>query len=57
MVLEDGAGGSCWQACRPDPWLHSFFRAGALAVAAGSDSRRIVECCNTQQCVCVIFVV
>ncbi len=52
-----GGGGLCWQACRPDPWLHSFFRAGALAVVTGSSSRRMAVCCNTQQCVGVVFVI
>lgn len=64
MVLEGGGwgvwggdGGFCWQACRPDPWLSSFFRAGALAVVTGSSSRRMAVCCNTQQCVGVVFVI
>lgn len=50
-----GGGGLCWQACRPDPWLHSFFRARALAVITGSSSRRMAVRCNTQQC--VVFVI
>lgn len=52
-----GAGGLCWQACRPDPWLQSFFRAEALAVITGSSSRRRVMCCNTQRRVGVIIVI
>lgn len=51
-----GGGGLCWQAWRPDPWLRSFFRAGALAVVTGSSSRRMAVCCNTQQCVGVFVI-
>lgn len=59
-----GAGGLCWQACRSDPWLGSFFIAALLAVGAGRNSRRMLECCkrlcwcyichiNTRRAVCV----
>lgn len=57
MVLGGGGGGLCWQACSPDPWLRSFFKAGALAVVTRSSSRRMAMCCKTQQCVGVAFVI